>query len=110
MDFILKLAISISVIIFCAQIGRQNPTFAGLIATMPLTGLIVLVWIYTDNPGRGDVIIDYTRGVVWGIAPTVLFFLTVLICLKKDLPFLLALCISFAVWLMGAVIHQWFLR
>ena len=110
MDFIVKLAVSVSVIVLCAQIGKQNPTLAGLIATMPLTGLIVLVWIYTDNPGRCDVIIDYTRGVVWGIAPTVLFFLTVLICLKKHFPFPLALCISFAVWLMGAFVHQWFLH
>jgi uncharacterized membrane protein (GlpM family) len=110
MDYIVKLAITISIIIICTQIGKNSPTLAGLIATMPLTGLIVLIWIYTDNPQRNDLIIDYTRGVVWGIVPTILFFLTALICLKKDLSFSMALCISSSVWLIGAFIHQWFIR
>jgi uncharacterized membrane protein (GlpM family) len=110
MDFILKLTIAISVIIFCVQIGKQHPSLAGLIATMPLTGLIVLVWIYMDNPGRTDLIIGYTKGVVWGIAPTVLFFLSVLFCFKKNYSFTVALSVGFSVWLLGAVIHQWFLK
>lgn len=110
MDFIVKLTIAVCVIIFCTQIGKQSPTLAGLIATMPLTGLIVLVWIRMDNPGRPDLIIDYTKGVVWGIIPTILFFLSVLLCLKKNLPFPAAIGAGFAVWLAGAFIHQWFLR
>ena len=40
---VIKLLISVSIIIFCTQIGRKLPTLAGLVAVMPLTGLIVLV-------------------------------------------------------------------
>ncbi len=110
MDFIVKLIAALCVIVFCVQIAKLHPTLAGLIATMPLTGLIVLIWIYTDNPGKPDLIIGYVRGVIWGIAPTVLFFLTVMILLKKQFAFPLALCAGFAVWLAGAFIHQWLLR
>ena len=45
MPFLLKLVITNAVIIACTQIGRKYPTLAGLIATMPLTSLIVLVWL-----------------------------------------------------------------
>ena len=52
MRFVVKLLISIGIIIFCTQVGRKLPTLAGLIAVMPLTGLVVLVWLYVDNPGN----------------------------------------------------------
>ncbi|GAI38679.1 unnamed protein product, partial [marine sediment metagenome] len=52
MRFAIKLLISVCVIAFCVGIGRKLPTLAGLIAVMPLTGLIVLVWLYRDNPGN----------------------------------------------------------
>ena len=60
MRFAIKLIISVSVIIFCTQIGRKFPTLAGLIAVMPLTGLIVLLWLYNDNPNNSTLMIQYT--------------------------------------------------
>jgi len=71
MRFAIKLLISVCVIAFCAQIGRRLPPFlsstedkgAGLIAVMPLTGLIVLIWLYLDNPGNFNLMTDYTKSV-----------------------------------------------
>jgi len=109
MRFVIKLLISVCVIAFCAQIGRKLPTLAGLIAVMPLTGLIVLVWLYRENPGNFDLMTEYTKGALWGIVPSVLFFLVAFICFRRHLPFWLVLCASFAVWLIGAFVHQWLL-
>ncbi len=86
------------------------PTLAGLIAVMPLTGLIVLVWLYLDNPGNFALMTDYTKGAFWGIVPTILFFLVAFICFQKHLPLWIVLCASFAVWLVGAFFHQWLLK
>ncbi len=109
MRFVIKLLISVCVIAFCAGIGRKLPTLAGLIAVMPLTGLIVLVWLYLDNPGNFDLITEYTKGALWGIVPSVLFFLVAFLCFRRHLPLWIVLCASFAVWLIGAFIHQWLL-
>jgi len=110
MRFVLKLLISVSVIVFCTQIGRKLPTLAGLIAVMPLTGLIVLVWLYTDNPDNFNIVIDYTKGALWGILPSVLFFIMAFICFRKHMPLWIVLCTSFAVWLIAAFFHQWLLH
>ena len=110
MRFVIKLLISVCVIVFCTQIGRKLPTLAGLIAVMPLTGLIVLVWLYLDNPGNFNLMTDYTRGALWGILPSILFFLVVFICFRKQLSLWIVLCASFAVWLIAAFIHQWLLN
>ncbi len=109
MRFVIKLLISVCVIALCAGIGRKLPTLAGLIAVMPLTGLIVLVWLYRENPGNFNLMTEYTKGALWGIVPSVLFFLVAFVCFRRHLPLWIVLCASFAVWLIGAFIHQWLL-
>ncbi len=106
MQSVIKLLISVSVIVFCTQIGRKLPTLAGLIAVMPLTGLIVLVWLYMDNPGNFNLMTNYIKGALWGILPSILFFLTAFFCFRKHIPLWIVLCASFAVWLIAAFIHQ----
>ncbi|MFC1489716.1 DUF3147 family protein [Candidatus Latescibacterota bacterium] len=110
MNYLLKLLISVAVIIFATQIGKKIPSAAGLIATMPLTALIVLIWMYLDNPGKNELMINFTRGVVWGILPTIMFFLVALYCFKRQMSLPVVLVCSFSVWLLGAFIHQWFLK
>ncbi len=106
----IKILISVIIIVFCTQIGRKLPALAGLIAVMPLTGLIVLVWLYTDNPDNFNIVIDYTKGALWGIIPSILFFLTAFICFRRHLSLWIVLCASFAVWLIAAFFHQWLLH
>jgi uncharacterized membrane protein (GlpM family) len=108
--FAIKLLISVSIILLCTQIGRKFPTLAGLIAVMPLTGLIVLLWLYSDNPDNFALMVNYTKGALWGIIPSILFFLVAFICFHKHLPLWIVLCVSFSVWLAAAFVHQWLLR
>ena len=109
MQFFLKLVITNLIIIFCTLIGRRSPTLGGLIATMPLTSLLVLVWLYADNPGDYRLMTDYTRGVLWGIIPTILFFAVVYMCFRRQFALPLVLSAGFGVWLAGALVHQWLL-
>jgi len=109
MRFVVKLLISLGIIIFCTQVGRKLPTLAGLIAVMPLTGLVVLVWLYVDNPGNFGLMTDYTKGALWGILPSILFFLVAFVCFRRQLPLWIVLCASFSVWVIAAAVHQWLL-
>jgi uncharacterized membrane protein (GlpM family) len=110
MQFLAKLFLTNLIIIACTQIGRKFPTLGGLIATMPLTSLIVLLWLYSDNPGDYRLMTAYTRGVLWGIIPTVLFFAVCLFCFRRQLPLPLVIGAGFAAWLAGAAVHQWLLK
>jgi uncharacterized membrane protein (GlpM family) len=110
MQFVLKLLLTNAVIIACALIGKKFPSMAGLIATMPLTSLIVLVWLHTDNPENYRLLTLYTEGVLWGIIPTILFFAVAYLCFARHLSLSLAVSAGFGVWLSGALIHQWLLR
>ena len=110
MRLVIKLLVSLCIIAVCTQIGRKLPTLAGLIAVMPLTGLLVLIWLYLDNPGNLSLMTNYTKGALWGIIPSVLFFLVAFLCFHSEKPLWFVLSASFAVWLAAAFVHQWLLR
>ncbi|MFH1718062.1 MAG: DUF3147 family protein [Planctomycetota bacterium] len=110
MKLVIKLLISLCVIAFCTQIGRKLPTLAGLIAVMPLTGLLVLIWLYLDNPGNSAVMTAYTKGALWGIVPSMLFFLVAFVCFRGGKPLWFVLSASSLAWLAAAFVHQWLLR
>ena len=110
MQVFIKLAISIAVILLVTQVLRRVPTLGGLVAVMPLTGAIGLVWLYSDKPDNPEILVQYTHGALWGIIPSVLFFLVAFICFKKQIKLPIAMAAGFAAWLVGAVVHQWVLR
>ncbi|MHC4842561.1 MAG: DUF3147 family protein [Planctomycetota bacterium] len=110
MRLIIKVLISLAVILLCTQIGRKLPSLAGLIAVMPLTGAIVLIWLYIDNPKNFEVMVNYTKGALWGIVPSILFFLVAFMCFRKQLSLWFVLVASFTIWLVGACVHQWLLK
>jgi uncharacterized membrane protein (GlpM family) len=110
MQLALKLLISNFIILLCVWLGRRFPSLGGLIATMPLTSLIVLVWLRHDNPNDRAMLPAYVEGVFFGVIPTMLFFGAAWFCLKKGFHFPATLIVSFAVWTAAALLHQLLLR
>ena len=106
----IKLIFSFAIIFAAVVIGKKLPSIAGLIAVMPIAGLLALVWLYLDTGGNLETMQEFTKGALWGIIPTILFYLVALWCFKKQFPLPAALGISFCVWLAAAFIHQWFLK
>ncbi len=110
MQLLLKIIISLSIILICTYLGKRLPSLSGLIATMPLTGLIVLILLYSENKEDYPLLTKYTEGALWGILPSILFFLVAFILFKQKISFPVIIVVSFGVWLIGAFVHQWLLR
>ena len=110
MQILVKVTISVVIILAATAIGKKLPSAAGLIGVMPLTGALVLVWMYLENKGDPKVMQEFARGALWGILPSILFFLVAFVCFKKQLPLPLVLVSSFGVWVVAALVHQWMLK
>ncbi len=108
MEFVGKLIVVV-IIVACAQIARSRPTLGGLIAVMPLTGLLVMLWLYRDCGGDPAKMTRYTLGAVWGIIPAIMFFAAAYCCFRYRLKLTIVLAVSFGIWLMGALAHQYLL-
>lgn len=110
MNLLLKAAISLAVILGATVISRRWSSLGGLIAVMPLTGLLVLVWVAIDRESTPAQVEGYVRGALLGLIPTALFFATALLTLRKGLPLPFVLLCGFAAWGVAAALHQWLLR
>ena len=107
MQILLKVTLSIVIILVATAIAKKFPSAAGLIAVMPLTGALVLVWVYLENKGNTEVMQAFAKGALWGILPSILFFLVALLCFKKQVSLPGVLASSFGIWLLAAIVHQW---
>lgn len=110
MQLLVKLVFSISIILAATAMARKYPALAGLVGVMPLTGALVLVWVYLENRGNRQIMESFSRGALWGMLPTILFFLVALLCFRRGLSLPLALGASFFAWFAAACVHQWLLR
>jgi len=110
MQILLKVSLSVFIILLATALAKRFPSVAGLIAVMPLTGALVLVWVYVENKGAPEVMQGFAQGALWGILPSILFYLVVLLCFKKHIPLPGVLAASFGIWLLAAIVHQWVLR
>ena len=110
MQFAVKLFISLIIISVAQYISQSRPSLAGLIAVMPLTGLIVMLWVWHDSSADVTKMGQYTLGAVLGIIPSLFFFIVAYFCFRAKMRLSVVLGLSVAVWIMAAVVHQHFLR
>jgi uncharacterized membrane protein (GlpM family) len=110
MHILLKVACSVAIILIAVAIGKKFPSLAGLISVMPLAGVLVMVFLYSDTGGNPDIMQEYTKGALWGLVPVVLFYGAALWCFSRQLSLPVVLGVSFAVWLMAAFLHQWLMK
>ena len=83
---------------------------AGLIAVMPLTGVIVMLWVWHGCGGDTAIMSRYTLGAAWGIIPAIIFFLVAYIFFRWQLHLSMVLALGFIAWAVAAFVHQYFLN
>jgi len=110
MQTLIKLALTAGLILFATALARRFPSLAGLIGVMPLTGALILVWVYLENKGDPRIMQSFARGAFWGIFPTLLFFFVAFLCLKKECSLPWVLIASFSAWSCAACVHQWLVK
>ncbi len=109
MQLVIKIILSLAIILAATAVVRRTPSLAGLIGVMPLTGALVFVWLYLENKADTKLLLDSARGSVWGLIPSIGFFVVLYLLLKNGVSFPFAFGLSFLVWIAGAVVHQYFL-
>jgi uncharacterized membrane protein (GlpM family) len=103
--FITKILISAIIIAFVSEISKRYTVLGGLIAAMPLTTLLSMIWLYYEKKDLA-LLSDFTKSVFWGIFPSLLFFIPAIWLFKKGCNFYLTLFISFLFYGVGAYFHQ----
>lgn len=108
MPIFIKGLLSAAIIVALSELAKKHALLSGLLAAMPLTTLLVILWVYFDTKDV-DKIQVFSRSVLFALLPTALFFVSLVVALKKGASFWIALFLSLGVWSAGACLHLWFL-
>lgn len=90
---LIKTLLTAVIIVGISEIGKHYTTFAALVAALPLTSLLAMIWLYTDTKDAGR-IADLSIAIFWLVLPTLLFFLILPWLIRQQYNFWLSLGIS----------------
>lgn len=93
---IIKTVLTAVVIVGISEIGKRYTTFAALLAALPLTSLLAMVWLYIDTKDPVP-IADLSIAIFWLVLPTLLFFLILPWLLRHHYNFWVSMAVSSAV-------------
>lgn len=94
MLYAVKLLISAAMIVLVSEISKKYPGIGGLLASLPLTSLLGIIWLQLET--RDSALISaHSRAVFWYVLPSLPMFLLLPWLLRLKWPFgwaLLACC------------------
>jgi hypothetical protein len=94
---LLKVVISGLVIGGINLVAQRNPGIAGWLAAFPLITFLSLAWLWAD--GRDNAALgDLVTGVLWGLIPTGVLLIVLLLCLRFGLHVFAGMTVATLVW------------
>jgi hypothetical protein len=83
---VIKAALSGIIVAAVSEIARRYPTWGGLVASLPLTSLLAMLWLYRDShePER---IAELSMSTFWFIVPSLPLFVALPLLVRSGVPF-----------------------
>lgn len=96
MQFLIKVVLSALIIAGVSELGRRYTLFVAILASLPLTSILAIVWLYYDTRDTGQVM-QLTQSIFWVVLPSLVLFLVLTLLLKAGVSFIPALLVSSAI-------------
>jgi hypothetical protein len=93
MQFAVKILVSAVLIAAISEVSRRNVLMGGLLASLPLTSVLAMVWLYHDTHDVGQ-ISRLSVSILWLVLPSLILFVILPFLLKRQIPFYGALLLS----------------
>jgi hypothetical protein len=93
--FLVKVGLSGLIAALVSEIGRRYPGWGGLVASLPLTSILAMIWLWRDTGDRMQVA-ALSGSIFWFILPSLPMFLVLPALLRSELGFWLSLALVIA--------------
>jgi len=92
---VIKAALSGMIVAAVSEIARRYPGWGGLVASLPLTSLLAMIWLFRDthDPER---VAELSMSALWFFMPSVPLFVALPLLIRSGVPFWLSMGIVVA--------------
>ena len=92
---VIKAAVSGVIVALVSEIARRYPGWGGLVASLPLTSLLAMLWLWRDT--RDTVrVAELSMGAFWFVLPSLPLFFVLPLLLRNGVGFWLSMTIVVA--------------
>lgn len=91
--FVIKAALSGIIVAAVSEIARRYPTWGGLVASLPLTSLLAMLWLWHDTSGDSSRIAELSMSTFWFVLPSLPLFVAIPVLLRSGVAFWATLAI-----------------
>jgi hypothetical protein len=92
---IIKAAISGVIVAAVSEIARRYPSWGGLVASLPLTSLLAMLWLWRDS-GDPERVAELSASTIWFILPSIPLFIALPLLLRSGIAFWLSMLLVVA--------------
>ena len=92
-QFLIKILVSALIIAGVSELGKRFTLMGAILASLPLTSILAMIWLYRDT-GDSQKVIDLSWGIFWAVLPSLVFFLVLPMMLKNGMTFGVAMILS----------------
>ena len=94
-QYVLKVLLTAVVVVVVAELAKRGSVWSAVLASLPLTSVLALVWLHIDTGDR-DLVAGLARNILWMVLPSLVFFLVLPALLRSAVPFWPSLGLSCA--------------
>jgi len=92
---IIKAGISGAIVAAVSEIARRHPGWGGLLASLPLTSLLAMIWLYRDS-SDAERVAQLSVSTIWFFIPSVPLFIALPMLIRSGIGFWASMAIVVA--------------
>jgi hypothetical protein len=92
---VIKAALSGAIVAAVSEIARRYPGWGGLVASLPLTSLLAMIWLWRDT-ADGERVAELSVSTMWFFVPSFPLFIALPLLIRSGVGFWAAMAISVA--------------
>jgi len=92
---IFKAGISGAIVAAVSEIARRHPGWGGLLASLPLTSLLAMIWLYRDS-SDAERVAQLSVSTIWFFIPSVPLFIALPVLIRSGVGFWASMAIVVA--------------
>ena len=78
-----------------SEIARRYPGWGGLLASLPLTSLLAMLWLWRDS-GDAEKVAELSQSTIWFFVPSVPLFIALPLLIRSGIGFWASMAIVVA--------------
>jgi hypothetical protein len=93
MNTLVKIVLSALIVATVAEIAKRSTVFGALVASLPLTSVLAMIWLYHDTRDT-ERVATLAGQIGWLVLPSLLLFAALPLLIKRGVGFYAALGIA----------------